>query len=94
MKYKKFFFSISIISIIAINLNISSDNSTNMSTVRLSQIAFASDGEGGSGDSNFKKCGQGKVSFTPAHGATACIYCGDCLAHWVFLTYDGECKLF
>lgn len=94
MKYKKIFFSIIIISIIAINLNISSDNSTNTGTVRLSQIAFASDNEGGGGNSNFKKCGQGTVSFTPAHGATACIYCGDCLAHWVFISYEGECRLF
>ena len=92
MKYKKIFFSIIIISIIAINLNISSDNSTNTGTVRLSQIA--SDNEGGGGNSNFKKCGQGTVSFTPAHGATACIYCGDCLAHWVFISYEGECRLF
>lgn len=56
--------------------------------------AFANDGEGGGGVNNLKKCGQGNISFTPAHGATACIYCGDCLAHWVFVSYEGECKLF
>lgn len=35
-----------------------------------------------------------ETSFFPAHGTIACLYCGDCLAHWAFATYDGNCKLF
>lgn len=49
--------------------------------------------EEGNEGNDFKKCEQGNVFF-PAHGTIACLYCGDCLAHWAFATYDGNCKLF
>ena len=74
--------------------NSKSYNSLPTGSLQLSQIAFANDTEGGDGGNDFKKCEQGNVSFFPAHGAIACLYCGDCLAHWVFPTYDGDCKLF
>ena len=84
MKYKKIFLSVTILSIITINLTIPSYNSLPTGSLQLSQIAFANDTEGGDGGNDFKKCEQGNVSFFPAHGAIACLYCGDCLAHWVF----------
>ena len=76
------------------NLTIPSYNSLPTGSLQLSQIAFANDNEEGNEGNDFKKCEQGNVSFFPAHGAIACLYCGDCLAHWVFPTYDGDCKLF
>ena len=94
MKYKKIFLSVTILSIITINLTIPSYNSLPTGSLQLSQIAFANDNEEGNEGNDFKKCEQGNVSFFPAHGAIACLYCGDCLAHWVFPTYDGDCKLF
>lgn len=95
MRYKKLFYITLLTCIIIFNINISSEIIFDINDIKLSQIAYADDTEGGvPGDTGFKKCGQGKISFTPAHGATACLYCGDCLAHWVFLTQSGECKLY
>ena len=94
MKYQKILFIIFIIFIIILNINISTPISINDNNFTLSQIAFANNSEGGSGESGYKKCGQGTKSFTPAHGATACIYCGDCESHWVFITFEGDCKLY
>ena len=76
------------------NLTIPSYNSLHTGTLQLLQIAFANDNEEGNEGNDFKKCEQGNVSFFPAHGSIACLYCGDCLAHWAFATYDGNCKLF
>ena len=75
------------------NLTIPSYNSLHTGTLQLSQIAFANDNEEGNEGNDFKKCEQGNVFF-PAHGTIACLYCGDCSAHWAFATYDGNCKLF
>ena len=65
------------------NLTIPSYNSLHTGTLQLLQIAFANDNEEGNEGNDF-----------PAHGTIACLYCGDCLAHWAFATYDGNCKLF
>ena len=50
MKYKKIFLSVTILSIITINLTIPSYNSLPTGSLQLSQIAFANDTEGGDGD--------------------------------------------
>ena len=46
MKYKKIFLSVTILSIITINLTIPSYNSLPTGSLQLSQIAFANDTEG------------------------------------------------
>ena len=56
MKYKKIFLSVTILSIITINLTIPSYNSLPTGSLQLSQIAFANDTEGGYGGNDFKKC--------------------------------------
>ena len=56
MKYKKIFLSVTILSIITINLTIPSYNSLPTGSLQLSQIAFANDTEGGDGGNDFKKC--------------------------------------
>ena len=65
MKYKKIFLSVTILSIIAINLTIPSYNSLPTGSLQLSQIAFANDTEGGDGGNDFKSVSKETSLFSP-----------------------------
>lgn len=78
--------------IAGINTIILSPSIKSICYITFNQIECLADKEEDGGGKPYIKCNSGSLN-NGIHGVYSVVWCGDCLAHRVLITGDGDCRI-